>query len=473
MEKLILGLVLLLPYVMSEPCQHHDIGYGFSECDEDLNRSVYFYWKKECEPEFVYLPRARFYLDCRIECGPGEFLDFDLNDEEQICSRCKENTYSIGGGEDFLGSRADWLNVQDNFAYTCYTSSYISFNENTNCTSWSTTPDGSFLISGETEAEEWIQSSMIYTTSIVKDGLLRIKYKKTTKMYSDFKNGELTVLANGEDVHSDSEEGQDTWKEISVPLEIGQTEIEILYEKYNGEDTDDLSAQISEFEIRGTQYSSHGCEACPDGYSLEGSSRCDLCGFGMYLDPDTSVCTECPEGTFSFAGAIGVYECDTKPACSERDYTAHLLPCSDGKQLKEYRWHYPKICQSDDENDLPHPEEVDCPPCNPGLYRTEEGNLDECLECPDGYFRSSEMSQDSCAPCEAGTYAVNMLNYTSFSPLPEGFYTYCKTFWWKDCDTSDGWIGTESNMFSGYNLEDDVLLYAERKVNIVQEGAYV
>jgi len=62
---------------------------------------------------------------------------------------------------------------------------------------------------------------MIYTTSIVKDGLVRIKYKKTTKMYSDFKNGELTVIVNGEDVHSDSDEGKDTWNEITIPLEQG------------------------------------------------------------------------------------------------------------------------------------------------------------------------------------------------------------------------------------------------------------
>ena len=136
-----------------------------------------------------------------------------------------------------MSSRGDWLRANDDFSYTCYTSSYTSYNENTNCTSWEPTTDGSYLSSGETTGDEWIQSSMVYTTQIVKDGQLRIKYKKNTRMYSDFKNGELTVIVNGEDKHADSEEGYDTWKEVILPLEIGQVEIEILYEKYNGDDT--------------------------------------------------------------------------------------------------------------------------------------------------------------------------------------------------------------------------------------------
>lgn len=83
------------------------------------------------------------------------------------------------------------------------------------------------------------------------------------------------------------------------------------------------------------------------------------------------------------------------------------------------------------------------------------------------------MDEASCKPCEAGTYAVRTLNYTSFSPIPTGFDTYCKTFWWSDCDSSDGWIGTEDMLLSGYNLQDDVLLYVERTFNFVQETAYV
>jgi len=70
---------------------------------------VYFYWKEACEPEFVFLPRPQWDLDCRIVCEPGEFLDFDVVTEEQICSKCEENTYSIGGGADFLGKRGEWL----------------------------------------------------------------------------------------------------------------------------------------------------------------------------------------------------------------------------------------------------------------------------------------------------------------------------------------------------------------------------
>ena len=103
-------------------------------------------------------------------------------------------------------------------------------------------------------------------------------------MYEGFMNGELSIVVNGDKVYSDMEHSQDLWKEVTLPLEIGQVEIEIVYEKFNGVGCENLNAEINLLEVRGTKYSSHQCLPCLKGFSKRGSASCDLCGFDEYLN---------------------------------------------------------------------------------------------------------------------------------------------------------------------------------------------
>jgi hypothetical protein len=95
------------------------------------------------------------------------------------------------------------------------------------------------LVSGKTPIEGWLESHLLYTTLLVKPGLLKVRYSKDTMYYNDmFTNGEFTIVLNNQLLHFDDEQSLDKWKEVSFALEEGPTSIEIIYEKYNGEDED-------------------------------------------------------------------------------------------------------------------------------------------------------------------------------------------------------------------------------------------
>lgn len=78
MVSLIFGLALFLPMIFAQPCEESGIGSGFSACDENLTRSAFFFWAKNCDPVLDRLPHPVFGLDCTMTCEPGEFLDFDV-----------------------------------------------------------------------------------------------------------------------------------------------------------------------------------------------------------------------------------------------------------------------------------------------------------------------------------------------------------------------------------------------------------
>lgn len=60
-------------------------------------------------------------------------------------------------------------------------------------------------------------------------------------------------------------------------MDEGLKDIEIGFSYYHYSDEHFNTAELSLFEVQGSQYASHYCKVCKNGFSPEGSESCNFC----------------------------------------------------------------------------------------------------------------------------------------------------------------------------------------------------
>lgn len=467
-------LYLLLPFTLGFNCTDDLLTYSFTDCTNSM-RSAIFYYKEDCENKALPAPITN--LNCDHDCQPGYFLDVDILLKKPICKPCPAGTFSRGGAQRFAGSEKDWLNLNYHFSTSCWILSNMLWVEDTKCTKWHT-DDGSNISSGTTAEITWFESELIYYTHNVKPGNLTVRYRKDSIMHNGFHNGQFFIYVDNNVLYSDSELSSDDWKLASIPLEVGQHEILIAYEKYNTQNSTNMTSEIDSFEITGVSHSALTCITCNKGSSTEGSSECQVCPGNTYFDSVSQTCKDCSEDKYSVKGSIGPQSCISRKPCTQSDYFQSYSACELGKRSKIHLWKSPMICNPNTGVVLPVSEpNLPCEICSPGHYHVPiEANSTktECETCPSGTYATETIDVVySCTDCPVGTYAPKVLNYSRWDPLPEGFDNVCIPLNGLECALSEGWETADSQLSTGRHLDSDSSLILTRKLTITEDNAYI
>ena len=467
-------LYLLLPLALGLNCTEDLLSYSFTECVNSV-RSAIFYYKQDCENKALPSPLTN--LSCDYDCQPGYFLDVDLAAKKPTCKPCPAGTYSRGGAQRFAGSEKDWLNLDYHFTTSCWILSNMFWVEDSKCTKWHS-EDGSYISSGTTSEMTWFESELVYYAHNVKPGNLTVRYRKDSIMHNNFHNGGLYIYLDSQVAYSDSELGRDDWKTVSLALDVGQHEIIVAYEKYNTQDSLNMTAEIDTFEVTGVSHSAFTCTKCSKGSSTAGSSECQVCPSNTYFDTESQTCKNCREDKYSLKGSVGPESCLNRKPCTASDYFQSYTPCDQGKRSKVFLWKSPMICNSNTGVSLPVAEpNIPCDKCSPGHYHipiSSNSTMTECAPCPSGtYATESDTVLYSCTDCPIGTYAPRVLNYSRWDPLPEEFENVCVPMNGMECSLSEGWEISNSELTSGRHIDSDSSLVLTRKVVISEDNAYV
>lgn len=289
--------------------------YLFTDCEHNGTRTAVFFPTQKCE-NFT-LPEPIFNLSCNLECPAGKYLDLDIDTLQSKCSECPANTFSIGGGEKFLQN--DWGNFVYSFSTYCWTMGFYNWELNSNCEAWHS-KNGQTVSSGSAFEDTWFESSLVYHAHMVKNGTVKFTYRKEMNIHNNATNGLFAVYIDDDQVLRDKDATQIGWKTVVLEIPIGLHNIAFIYDKYST--NQDNNAEISYFEIRGTQSASHFCSPCETGFSNPGSDSCDICPANSFYFPTaTQNCLECPDDNYSLPGSTSIVDCKPRQDCTESDYS--------------------------------------------------------------------------------------------------------------------------------------------------------
>ena len=450
-------------------CSPESYSVGLTQCAANRTRSAIYIGTGDCDSPPPAPIRG---LSCEVDCASGSYLGFDRGKKTSACLLCPANTFSIGGGVRFAGNEESWFKLASHFIAYCYVSELYSWIFKKDCNSWAPSDDGKTLVSGNTTRRAWAQSELVYYADIVKPGKLTVEYRKKTRMYNGGLNGVFEVFVNEESVLEDSDLGNESWNSVSVPLQVGMTEIAIIYEKFNAAGFEDLSASIRMVEVRGTAMNALVCSPCSSGYSLTGADECSACRDNEYYEVGS--CRACPAGTYSRSGSKGADSCKLKPPCTEADYKQELTGCLSGTSTIHYEWNQPHICNETTGVLLPSAElGKPCEACSPGNYRkpVREGDLEtKCAACPAGTAGNGTSPQ--CDTCQEGFYAPRVLNYSSWTSLPAQVSNDCRPYTGQTCSDANGWTLSSAGLTSGQYLNSNCYLTLAVYTNIVEANSY-
>ena len=349
---------------------------------------------------------------CDHQCNPGSKVSYSEYSKSLKCSLCEPGTFSIGGGVVI-----DSWNLQKarvlTYCWILDSSGWVFGNQ---CTPWHTI-DGEYLVTGSPFGSQWYDTLAVLYEEIVKPGMLRIVYRKESKVDFGTNNGEFIIFINGNLKYVDLSTGNYKWNTILIQLFPGPQEIELVFSGY----ITDLAnkVQIKEIEIRGTQYASTNCETCAKGYSYQGADHCTVCEIGTYLHEDN--CLLCPEGTSSEEGSVDVRSCKKLEACKEKDFHFIYSDCVEGFRSKIFEWNFPLWCSVGNQT-LPSSEKVPCGSCPRSMFFNET----RCEYCAEGFFTEID-GMSSCLQCPPGRYAPMVRVYQDFSEMPKDFLVKCTT----------------------------------------------
>lgn len=362
---------------------------------------------KNCSSSSViFIPNT----PCNFTCKPGSKLSYSESSNSLTCTLCDPGTFSIGGGI-IINS---WNIHTSNIHTYCWVLEKRGWELGEQCTPWHSIGE-EYFISGGPYEEMWYDTSAILYVNIVRPGLLKIVYRKESKIDVGTYNGEFLVFVNGGIKYVDLSSNNLKWNTVLINLSIGPQEIELVFSGYMNKVINKV--QIKEIEIRGTEYASYYCDDCIKGFSVQGADSCVVCEIGTYLDG--GVCLLCPDGTSSAEGSVGLESCETLKKCTQNDYHFVYSECEKGIRGKIYEWNFPLVCSNDGVL-LPDNENVPCEKCPAGMVF----NSASCEYCPEGYFTEIE-GMSACLQCPPGRYAPKSLTYKDFSEIPKDFSLKC------------------------------------------------
>ena len=382
------------------PCQRSDYIGVYSDCVAGT-RTAFFQLSPlaRCQGGLVNVPPVE-HLPCDTTCQSGFFLPVGAT----ACEQCPAGTFSIGGGvrvEDWK----EWPHGLTASSYCLDTYSKQTVTDGT-CSEW--TMNETNFHSGAIGNS--LQSVVDVTFELVRDGHISFRWMVDAEFCEGGCDG-FSALLDGVFIVNFTSSAP--WSTVRVAASKGSHVLTLIYSKdFSISHGLDLAA-IDDLEINGLTWADSLCSACPPGsFSGAGARNCSLCSYGTASDragtPDA--CPACPESQYALLGAT---ECIDKPLCTSDDYEALFSNCA-GQNLKMsklYSWISPHICQGGVE--LPPPElSIDCFPCPRGFRRLPGG---DCVGCPDG----QRVVGDGCEPCPAGTYGPKNFEVDRWDSWPD------------------------------------------------------
>ncbi|CDW88741.1 UNKNOWN [Stylonychia lemnae] len=423
-----------------------------------------------CDATSQLLPQQIYDLDCSIACPAGEYLDLDPQIQSSKCSLCPANTYSLPGGLLIDGVTGDWINIKNEIEaqnntipidFECfYENQNYQWISNTNCEPWIATQKSikggkSVLMNAN------VAFKITLTSYFEQNATVEFRYKKQTNQ-GLFSNGEFKFVVNGQKILVDYDYTKSDWITFKYNITDGPGKYTLIwiYSKYNDESGQNLMAEIEYISIVQHNMPALECLPCKRGQSQPGSSRCSLCKANYYSDSETRECKKCPDGKYSYAGAIGDHSCIPKQPCSAEDvYSVYSGECGLNQQRSvSYQWYQPKICDDQDPNsiDLPESKNIPCRNCQRGQF--ENKSTGYCEYCPKGFYQdvdyhnnSTQTGASECKQCPAGHAAPLVLEYDHFEKVPEQFSKVCESNFTTNVDLSDvcdryiGWKTTANH----------------------------
>ena len=401
--KLIISLFLLssLKFSFSLPkCTSENIYFQFTPCSKNLTRNVYFSNPNQCD--IFNFPLSQLNIECG-SCPSGSKLSFDLETKSLSCQKCPKNTFSTAGNFRINGLYEEWTqeNIDNEFENECFV--VENNEENKYCTSFFS---DDYIVLKSGNAFSFSDSNQLYIAQLsrsfhlIKQGLIKFKYKKDTKI----KNGKISgtfrffinYLIEINDVKT-TEENKEEWNEISFNLQPGYYSFLWQYLKYvDSQESEEMRLQIAYIEVEGIETAATECKPCKNGFSSEGSDYCDSCEDNEYYDPNSNQCIQCPKGQYSPFG-FGPESCTPFPDCSIENYhvvKSNACNINTNKQNISYEL----INANCRENNQDFPNEIECEICPIGKYLKINGEFKECNYCENGEFSNKENS-DSCQKC--------------------------------------------------------------------------
>jgi hypothetical protein len=315
------------------------------------------------------------------------------------------------------------------------------------CEKWTAESDGMSVHSGNNTNNHRLISVFSMAVTLVRPGYVLFRYKVDAEERYDF----LIFLMDSEMTAFGYQSTVLEWREANISLSAGPHKLEWEYIKDFGGSRGLDKAQIQVVEVVGTDFADVRCEPC----STDFAPGCNLCPADHYqLTAFNTTCLPCPTGTYSNAGAVGVAQCLTRPACTRDDMYPQYGECrTDGKRRMQWTWVLPHICDQNLPNSeqLPSAEasDVACAPCAPGSMRDPVDAT--CKPCALGTYSPDG---SACLPCGSGKYAPRSSHFTSFVGLPANFTTDCSasSTFSGSCATGMTWQGLGDYLATGESI---------------------
>ena len=370
-------------------CEDKDIGSSYTHCDPAVSaRELTFFFKRQCK-NGVPLPPTVTGLPCNITCNPGQYLPLG----REACASCEPGTYSIGGGRKYMS----WETLPEGAETRC--NFQLEADRDTPCTGW--VLNGSYMHSGDMKGYRLVDSIMEMKVELLRAGSVAFEYRVDAERRWDG----LYFVVDGENAMQ-LESYQFQYKSFVWPLSAGFHTLQWIYHKDVAYEMGEDKAFIRTIQVIGTDFNSEKCTPCPKGYySNPGSSECIPCAVNTYADTAASAtCKPCNTGADQSKYALpGATSCLPAKLCTKDDIVTSYSDCgADGKKrTRRQTYSQPKICN---DGVVPLPDaEVDCAPCEAGMYR--QGS--ECLYCPAGSYNPTPTHDGAsvCTKCPKGSVA--------------------------------------------------------------------
>ena len=109
----------------------------------------------------------------------GEYIDFDINNNSLICTKCDIGTYSNGGNLLIKGYYKEWNDIIiKQFKTNCYLSTQTKILTNTDCASWTVNKDNTALVSGKSDIKNVkYYSELVIVFKLINSGKVFINFK--------------------------------------------------------------------------------------------------------------------------------------------------------------------------------------------------------------------------------------------------------------------------------------------------------
>ncbi|XP_028653915.1 endosome/lysosome-associated apoptosis and autophagy regulator 1 [Erpetoichthys calabaricus] len=417
-------------------CKESDYHYEYTECDSLGSR-----WRVAVPhtPEICTgLPDPIRGTECSFSCKAGEYLEM----KNQECRKCSVGTYSLG-----TGIRIDeWDTLPPGFSNFAMTPTFEFHMSESNCSNSTWIPKGDYIASSVDECT----SILSYSVNLKQSGKVTFDY-----YYPDARIFFEFYVQNDQ---CQSEGSQNQWmqitenKWISYNLDL-QRGNNVLFWKTTGLSPDSSVPKpvlIRAVDITGVAYTSE-CFPCKAGtYSSKpGSSICSPCPANTYSNKGATVCQQCDKNSYSETGSG---TCQKRLSCTEKDYFYIHMPCDvNGQTQLMYKWTEPKICSEDISGSVSLPasgEKVDCPPCNPGFFKT---NTSSCEACPFGFYSNGTV----CTKCPAGTEPVLGFEYKWWNVKPDNLKSKIYRADLSESDEFTGWEVAGDYIYTTPGLADN------------------